>query len=138
MAALVVAAIGIVRDDFCRIQTERKAGSICPSMLWSGAAETHCIDWSKPAKDFLMRSDLCNLQVFISIELPEGIPSHQLSGMEPFYLFKNEPDADSSSAIPYVLIIFTVMFIGNMNHRVLPSTGDARKDMWIAGCCKYD
>ena len=35
-------------------------------------------------------------------------------------------------AIPYVLIIFFVMFTGNMSHRVLPSTGNAKKDMWIA------
>ena len=35
-------------------------------------------------------------------------------------------------AIPYMLIIFVVMGIGNINQRVLPSTGNERKDMWIA------
>lgn len=35
-------------------------------------------------------------------------------------------------AIPYMIIIFTVMFLGNINQRVLPSTGSERKDMWIA------
>ena len=35
-------------------------------------------------------------------------------------------------AIPYMLIIFTVMGLGNVNQRVLPSTGNERKDMWIA------
>ena len=35
-------------------------------------------------------------------------------------------------SIPYMLIIFVVMFSGNINQRVLPSTGNERKDMWIA------
>ena len=35
-------------------------------------------------------------------------------------------------SIPYMLIIFSVMFIGNMNQRTLPSTGSERKDMIIA------
>lgn len=35
-------------------------------------------------------------------------------------------------AIPYVIIIFIVMFVGNMSQRVLPSTGNERRDMWIA------
>ncbi len=35
-------------------------------------------------------------------------------------------------AIPYMIIIFAVMFLGNINQRVLPSTGNERKDMWIA------
>lgn len=35
-------------------------------------------------------------------------------------------------SIPYMLIIFIVMFIGNMNQRTLPSTGSKRKDMIIA------
>ena len=32
----------------------------------------------------------------------------------------------------FVIIIFVVMFIGNMGQRVLPSTGNERKDLWIA------
>ena len=32
-------------------------------------------------------------------------------------------------AIPYMIIIFIVMFIGNMTQRVLPSTGNEKKDM---------
>ena len=35
-------------------------------------------------------------------------------------------------AIPYMIIIFIVMFSGNINQRVLPSTGNEKKDMWIA------
>ena len=35
-------------------------------------------------------------------------------------------------AIPYVLIIFFVMFVGNMSQRILPSTGNEKKDMWRA------
>ena len=35
-------------------------------------------------------------------------------------------------SIPYMLIIFTVMFVGNMNQRTLLSTGNERKDMIIA------
>lgn len=35
-------------------------------------------------------------------------------------------------AIPYIIIIFIVMFSGNISQRVLPSTGNERKDMWIA------
>lgn len=36
------------------------------------------------------------------------------------------------TSIPYMIIIFTVMFIGNLSQRVLPSTGNERKDMIIA------
>jgi hypothetical protein len=36
-------------------------------------------------------------------------------------------------AIPYmIIIILVVMFVGNMSQRVLPSTGNDRRDMWIA------
>ena len=35
-------------------------------------------------------------------------------------------------AIPYVIVIFIAMFTGNMSQRVLPSTGNERRDMWIA------
>lgn len=35
-------------------------------------------------------------------------------------------------SIPYMIIIFMVMASGNINQRVLPSTGNERKDMWIA------
>ena len=35
-------------------------------------------------------------------------------------------------SIPYMIIIFVVMFSGNINQRVLPSTGNERKDTWIA------
>lgn len=35
-------------------------------------------------------------------------------------------------SIPYMLIIFVVMASGNINQRVLPSTGNERKDIWIA------
>ena len=35
-------------------------------------------------------------------------------------------------SIPYMIIIFVVMFGGNINQRVLPSTGSEKKDMWIA------
>ena len=35
-------------------------------------------------------------------------------------------------AIPYIIIILIVMFSGNISQRVLPSTGNERKDMWIA------
>lgn len=36
------------------------------------------------------------------------------------------------TSIPYMLIIFTVMFVGNLSQRILPSTGNAKKDMIIA------
>jgi len=35
-------------------------------------------------------------------------------------------------AIPYMIIIFIVMISGNINQRILPSTGNERRDMWIA------
>jgi len=42
------------------------------------------------------------------------------------------------TSIPYILIIFVVMFVGNLSQRILPSTGNERKDMIIAvtvNCC---
>lgn len=35
-------------------------------------------------------------------------------------------------SIPYMIVIGVVMLSGNINQRVLPSTGNERKDLWIA------
>ena len=36
------------------------------------------------------------------------------------------------AAIPYMIIIFVVMFVGNINQRIIKSTGSEKKDMVIA------
>ena len=94
-----------------------------------GAAESR-IDWSKPAKGLLMGL-ICVTFVFVWLGLMEGFLgiNYQVWNLSTY--LKMSP-MRILRAIPYVLIIFTVMFIGNMNQRVLPSTGNARKDMWIA------
>lgn len=51
--------------------------------------------------------------------------------MESVYIFENFTNEDCAGN-PYILIIFFVMFVGNMNQRVLPSTGNEKRDMWIA------
>ena len=91
-----------------------------------GAVESR-IDWTKPAKGFLMGL-ICVTFVFVWLGLLEGFLgiNYQVWNLStylkmcPMRIFR---------AIPYVLIIFFVMFTGNMSQRVLHSTGNEKKDM---------
>lgn len=133
---LVLAGIGLIRMAITA-NKRKKAGNPMHLSEYAlgGADETH-IDWSKPLKGLIM-GVIIAVFVFTWLSLIEGFAgiNYQIwclatyLKMSPMRLVR---------AIPYVLIIFIVMFIGNMNQRILPSTGNERKDMWIAvavNCC---
>ena len=127
---LVVAAIGIVRMILAASKRKKEGKPMHLSEYALGGAAESRIDWSKPAKGLLMGL-ICVTFVFVWLGLMEGFLgiNYQVWNLSTY--LKMSP-MRILRAIPYVLIIFTVMFIGNMNQRVLPSTGNARKDMWIA------
>lgn len=127
---LVLAVIGVVRMVIAA--NGRKNAGVTDSMgtYALGADGETSIDWSKPGKALLM--GLISITFFASwMWLLEGFLGidYQVWNLSTYVALC--PDR-ILRAIPYILIIFTVMFIGNMNQRVLPSTGDERKDMWIA------
>ena len=86
MAWLVVlAVIGIIRMVIRAGKAKAAGRPLTLGDYALGADGDTKIDWSKPAKSFIM-----------------------------------------------ALIIFFVMFVGNMSQRILPSTGNEKKDMWRA------
>lgn len=127
---LVLAVIGVIRMVI-RAQKCKKAGT--PMKLsdfaLGGEDETR-IDWSKPLKGLII-GVIVAIFVFTWMSLIEGFAgiNYQVWCLSTY--LKMSP-MRLVRAIPYVLIIFTVMFIGNMSQRILPSTGSAKKDMWIA------
>lgn len=127
---LCLAAIGVVRMVI-KAHQAKAAGSpmkLCNYGL-AGPEEAR-IDWSKPAKGLLIGL-ICIVFVFTLLWLAEGFLgiNYQVWNLSTY--LKISP-MRILRAIPYVIIIFVVMFIGNMGQRVLPSTGNERKDLWIA------
>lgn len=127
---LVLAVIGIVRMAVAAAG-RRKGGSPAGLSDYAlGGRDEQRIDWSKPAKGFLIGLIAVSF-VFIWLWLMEGFAgiNYQVWNLSTY--LKISP-MRIVRAIPYILIIFTVMFVGNMNQRVLASTGNERRDMWIA------
>lgn len=127
---LVLAAIGIVRMLLTASKRKKEGKPMHLSEFALGGADERKIDWTKPAKGFLMGL-ICVTFVFVWLGLLEGFLgiNYQVWNLSTY--LKICP-MRILRAIPYVLIIFFVMFTGNMSQRVLPSTGNAKKDMWIA------
>lgn len=127
---LVLAAIGIVRMLLTAFKRKKEGKPMHLSEFALGGADERKIDWIKPAKGFLMGL-ICVTFVFVWLGLLEGFLgiNYQVWNLSTY--LKICP-MRILCAIPYVLIIFFVMFTGNMSQRVLPSTGNAKKDMWIA------
>ncbi len=127
---LVIAVIGIVRMLLTASKRKKEGKPMHLSEYALGGADESKIDWTKPAKGLLIGL-ICVTFVFVWLGLMEGFLgiNYQVWNLSTY--LKMSP-MRLLRAIPYVLIIFTVMFIGNMNQRVLPSTGNAKKDMWIA------
>ena len=127
---IVLALIGIVRMVI-RSNKAKKAGT--PLTLGDYALDADGvtkIDWSKPAKSFLMAL-IVAVFVFTWLWLIEGFAgiNYQVWNLSTY--LKMSP-MRITRAIPYCLIIFFVMFVGNMTQRILPSTGNEKKDMWRA------
>ena len=127
---IVLALIGIVRMVI-GVRKKKKAGQpVRISDFALGGEDEVRIDWSKPAKGLLLGLIAVTF-VFVWLWLIEGFAgiNYQVWNLSTY--LKISP-MRIVRAIPYVLIIFFVMFVGNMSQRVLPSTGNEKKDMWIA------
>lgn len=127
---LVLAAIGIVRMILTANKRKKEGNPMHLSEFALGGAEEKKIDWTKPAKGLLMGL-ICATFVFVWLALLEGFLgiNYQVWNLSTY--LKLSP-MRITRAIPYILIIGFVMFTGNMSQRILPSTGNERKDMWIA------
>ncbi|ETA79479.1 alpha/beta fold hydrolase [Youngiibacter fragilis] len=127
---LVIAAISTVRMVIRHRKSKKEGSPLSLGSYALGADGTSRIDWSKPAKALLI-GIICVTAVFVWLAIIESVLgiNYQVWNLSTY--LKLSP-ARFIRAIPYVLIIFTVMLVGNMNQRILPSTGNERKDMWIA------
>jgi len=127
---VVIAIIGIIRMVI-RANKAKKAGvKMTLGDYALGADGDTKIDWSKAGKGLIM-GIIAAIFVFTWLWLIEGFAgiNYQVWNLSTY--LKISPMRITRS-IPYVLIIFFVMFVGNLSQRVLPSTGNERKDMWIA------
>lgn len=127
---IVLAIIGIIRMTITSSKRKKAGNPVHLSEYALGGADEKKIDWSKPAKGLLIGL-IAVVFVFTWLSLIEGFAgiNYQVWNLSTY--LKMSP-MRITRAIPYILIIFFVMFVGNMNQRVLPSTGNAKKDMWIA------
>lgn len=127
---IVLALIGIVR---MAISAKKARDNGSPKTLADyalGGPNEAKIDWSKPAKGLFIGL-IVAVFVFTILWLLEGYLGINLQVWNLSTYLKISP-MRITRAIPYILIIFFVMFVGNMSQRVLPSTGSEKKDMWRA------
>lgn len=127
---IVLALIGIVRMIIRDRKAKKDGVSLTLGDYALDADGVTKIDWSKPGKALIMGL-IVAIFVFTWLWLIEGFAgiNYQLWNVSTY--LKISP-MRIVRAIPYCLIIFFVMFVGNMTQRILPSTGNERKDMWIA------
>ncbi len=127
---IVLAAIGMIRMAVAAWKRKKAGNPMHLSEYALGGADETKIDWNKPAKGLLIGLIAISF-VFIWLWLLEGFAgiNYQVWNLSTY--LKISP-MRIVRAIPYILIIFFVMFVGNMNQRVLPSTGNEKRDMWIA------
>ena len=127
---IVLAVIGIIRMVIATNRKKKAGQRVKISDFALGGENETKIDWSKPAKGLLIGLIAVTF-VFVWLWLIEGFAgiNYQVWNLSTY--LKMSP-MRIVRAIPYVLIIFFVMFVGNMSQRVLPSTGNEKKDMWIA------
>lgn len=127
---IVLALIGIVRM-IIRAQKAKKEGKVLTLGDYAlGADGDTKIDWSKFRKSCLMAL-IVAVFVFTWLWLIEGFAGVNYQVWNLATYLKMSP-MRIIRAIPYCLIIFFVMFVGNMSQRILPSTGNEKKDMWRA------
>lgn len=126
---MVLAIIGVTRMALAA--NKRKKAGIADTMAayaLGGEDETK-IDWVKPAKALLM--GLIAIVFFGAwMWLMEGYLgiNYQVWNLSTYVQLS---PARILKAIPHCVVIFIAMFTGNMSQRVLPATGNARKDMWL-------
>ncbi|MBR0374125.1 MAG: alpha/beta fold hydrolase [Mogibacterium sp.] len=125
---IVLAIIGIVRMVMRANKAKKEGTQLTLGDYALDADGVTKIDWSKPAKALLMGL-IAAVFVFTWLWLIEGFLgiNYQVWNLSTY--LKISPMRITRS-IPYILIIFFVMFVGNMTQRCLPSTGNEKKDMW--------
>lgn len=124
---LVVAMIGVVRMLIAASKRKSAGEKASLGTYALGADGDTKIDWSKPGKAFIM-GIVVLMFVGVWLRLLEGFLgiNYQVWNLSTYLQFA---PMRITRAIPYMLVIFVVMFIGNLSQRVLPSTGDEKKDM---------
>ncbi|MBR5337840.1 MAG: alpha/beta fold hydrolase [Lachnospiraceae bacterium] len=127
---LVVALIGVVRMVIRANKLKKDGKTLKLSDYALGGEDETKIQWSRLGKAFIIGIIvLCFVGCWLwLIEGFAGI-NYQVWNLSTYLEFS---PMRITRAIPYMIIIGIVMFIGNMNQRVLPSTGNEKKDMWIA------
>lgn len=127
---IVIAIIGIIRMIVRSRRAKKEGISFKISDYSLGGEDEVRIDWRKPATGLLI-GIIAIVFVFTWLWIIEGFAgiNYQIWNLSTY--LKISP-MRIVRAIPYVLIIFFVMFVGNMNQRILPSTGNQKKDLWIA------
>lgn len=126
---VVVAIIGVIRTVI-KAQARKKAGETIAVSDYCLAGPGEKIRWSNVGKAFILAVVVvCFFGLWMTaMEGFLGI-DYQVWNLSTY--LKPSPSR-IIKAIPYMIIIFAVMFLGNINQRTLPSTGNERKDMWIA------
>ena len=126
---LAVALIGTIRT-VVKASQRKKAGETVTAADYCLAASGEKIKWSNVGRSLILALvTVCFFGLWMTaMEGFFGI-NYQVWNLSTY--LKPSP-VRIVKAIPYMLIIFTVMFLGNINQRVLPSTGNERKDTWIA------
>ena len=126
---LAVALIGTIRT-IIKAGQRKRAGETVTAADYCLAASGEKIKWHSVGKSLILALiTVCFFGLWMTaMEGFFGI-DYQVWNLSTY--LKPSPTR-IIKAIPYMLIIFTVMFLGNINQRVLPSTGDERKDTWIA------
>lgn len=132
MLWLVVAMflIGSVRTALKALRRKKAGEKIALSDYCLAPEGTEHFSWAGVGKSVLLGlAVVCFFGLWMTaMEGYFGI-SYQVWNLSTY--LKPSPERVVKS-IPYMLIIFVVMFSGNINQRVLPSTGNARRDMRIA------
>lgn len=122
--------IGAIRT-IIKPQARKKAGeNIALSDFCIAPTGEAKFNWSYVGKAFLMA--LIVVSFFgLWMTAMEGFLGNSYQVWNLSACLKPSP-ARIIKAIPYMIIIFVVMAPGNINQRVLPSTGNERRDTWIA------
>lgn len=126
---VAIAIIGVART-LIRASARKKAGEAITPADYCLAASDERINWTGVWRCFVLAMVVVGF-FGLWMTAMEGFLGINYQVWNLATYLKPSP-ARIIKSIPYMLIIFTVMFLGNMNQRTLPSTGNERKDTWIA------
>ncbi len=127
---IAIALIGAVRMIITAARRKKAGYTLRLSDFALAGEGDEKFDWSKAGKGLLIGLIVLGA-VGIWLWTIEGFAgiNYQVWNLSTYLKFS---PMRITRAIPYMIIILVVMFVGNMSQRVLPSTGNDRRDMWIA------